>query len=181
MIKLYLIASFLWFSLAISGQLPIDTTDQTMISMGDTYQSSKSGKSKYYQEGHSQAYSGVLFGRYSNGNFASIQEYVDGRGQGKWVNFFEDGTISEIGNYEDNLVTGPITKYYDNGNIKAAGQYRNWRVKVGIWKYYNAMGELTDTIDYGTKGSKEEIEEWMVQGKITRSFYQWAMDTYNKG
>lgn len=130
------------------GSAQIDTTNRAMIPMSGTYEKPYKVGSIYFKQDSEEPFTGILFGRYKNGNYLSIQEYKNGIGNGKWVNYYEDGTIKEIGTYIDNLVEGPIVKYHSNGMKKAEGTYKHWRKKVGIWKYYDARGLLIETETY---------------------------------
>lgn len=136
----------LFFGVMASAQ--IDTTDRKMTAMSETYQKPFKVGSVYFEKGSDKPFNGVLYGKYKNGNYLSIQEYEDGVGNGKWVNYYEDGTLKEIGTYNNNLVEGPIVQFHPNGNKKAEGNYKHWRKKVGTWKYYDPNGSLIETKTY---------------------------------
>ncbi|MDX1463095.1 MAG: hypothetical protein R3359_08565 [Marinirhabdus sp.] len=141
----YLICGFLSFS--AFGQ--IDTLSQKMVAMQDTYQKPYSVGSVYYEKGSDTPYSGILYGKFSNGKYLSIQEYKDGVGNGTWVNYYENGNLKEVGTYRNNLVEGPIKQYREDGSLKAEGTYKHWRKKVGVWRYYDSKGNLTRQSEYG--------------------------------
>ena len=132
------------------GLAQIDTLDRNMISMSETYEKPYKVGSVYFQKGSSEPFTGILFGKYDNGRYLTMQEYVDGIGNGKWVNYYQDGSLKEIGTYVNNLVEGPISKFYPNGTLKAKGTYKHWKIKVGKWFYYDETGKLSKTIDYST-------------------------------
>jgi antitoxin component YwqK of YwqJK toxin-antitoxin module len=113
-----------------------------MVSMSATYQKPYEVGGVYYKIKDTVPYTGVLYGKYGNGNYLSIQEYVNGVGNGTWVNYYENGKVKEIGTYRDNRVEGPIRQFYENGTLKAEGTYAHWRRKVGPWKFYDAKGHL---------------------------------------
>ena len=140
---------FLASSVALcSIQAQIDTTQHEMVSMSATYQKPYSVGGVYYKKKDTVPFTGVLFGKYANGNYLSIQEYVNGIGNGTWVNYYENGKVKEIGTYRDNRVEGPIRQFYNNGNLKAEGTYAHWRRKVGVWKFYNPQGKLLKMVTY---------------------------------
>jgi antitoxin component YwqK of YwqJK toxin-antitoxin module len=170
------------FILLLSISLPVIIFSQDVHSLGEGESSNEvsmkevSGKNidgvyRYYKEGADEPYSGVLYSSFPNGQTDSWQEYKEGVGQGKWINYYKNGKIKEIGNYENNLVQGSIKKYYENGNLKAEGTYKDWRIKVGVWTYYNSDGIPTDTVDYGQKGSLEEVQEYYERGEISQRWY----------
>ena len=152
--------------------LPMSQTEtKRELSMSNSTGKRTNGIYRYYAKGENKPYTGVLFAKYQNGNYSSWQEYVDGLGQGMWINYYENGNYKEVGNYNNNLVEGPIKKYYENGVLKAEGNYKDWRIKIGKWRYYDVNGNLKSTIDYGEKGSIEEVKEYYERGDISFSWY----------
>ena len=142
------------------------------ISMSDAEGKSQDGIYRYYKKGESKPFTGILFSKHSNGQIDSWQEYVDGVGQGKWINYYDNGNFREVGNYEQNRVEGPISKFYPDGTLKAKGNYKDWRIKIGKWEYFDTSGNLASTIDYGKKGSIEEVKEFYDRGDISYSWYK---------
>ncbi len=166
----------LLFFLTISGYAQntiamSQTVTKREVSMSNATGKRTSGIYRYYAKGDDNPYTGVLFAKYPNGNYSSWQEYVDGIGQGKWINYYKNGNYKEVGYYNNNLVEGPIKKYYENGILKAEGNYKDWRIKIGKWKYYDQKGKLESTIDYGEKGSIEEVQKYFERGEISYSWY----------
>lgn len=141
------------------------------LSMSASRGETSGGLYRYYAKGENTPFTGILYAKYPNGNYASRQEFIDGIGQGKWINYYENGNYKEIGYYNKNLVEGPITKYHENGTVRAEGTYKDWRVKIGKWKYYDRNGVLVSTVDYGKKGSIEEVKEYYERGDIPYSWY----------
>lgn len=134
------------YSFCMLGQ--IDTLNRNMISMSETIEKPYKVGSVYFKKGATKPYTGILYGKFENGNYLTIQEYVDGIGNGKWVNYYSDGTLKEIGTYRDNLVEGPIRQFHPNGKLKAKGNYKHWKRKVGTWEYFDTDGQLTETVVY---------------------------------
>lgn len=141
------------------------------VSMAEVNGQRSNGAYRYFAKGETKPFTGVLFAKYANGNFSSWQEYVEGVGQGKWINYYENGNFKEVGHYNQNLVEGPIKKYYENGVLKAEGNYKDWRIKVGQWNYYDQQGNLKTLKNYGNKGSIEEVKEYYERGEISYSWY----------
>ncbi|MEM6802205.1 MAG: hypothetical protein AAF696_12425 [Bacteroidota bacterium] len=142
------------------------------LSMAETKGMRSNGMYRYYAKGERKAFTGILYAKYDNGNYLSRQEYVDGIGEGKWINYYENGNIKEVGYYKQNLVEGPIEKYYQNGQLKAKGTYKDWRIRIGQWEYYDEKGNLTERKDYGEKGSIEEVKAYYKRGDISYSWYK---------
>ena len=121
---------------------------QEMAPMSDTYQKAYKLGSVYYKTGTNTPFTGILYGKYDNGNYQTIQEYVDGVGNGKWVDYSPEGIKECEGTYKNNRVEGPVTFYYENGAVKSAGQYLHWKRPIGEWKYYDMKGNLVHTMTY---------------------------------
>lgn len=154
-----------------------DAETRREVSMADASGVRTNGVYKYYARGEDKPFTGILFAKYSNGNYSSWQEFVDGIGQGRWINYYENGNYKEIGFYNKNLVEGPIKKFYKNGVLKAEGNYKDWRIKIGKWTYYDQNGKLQSSKDFGTKGSIEEVQEYYDRGEIS---YAWYSDILSK-
>ena len=125
-----------------------DTTQQAFAPMTATYQRAADYGSRYYLRGADTAFTGILYGRYDNGELMTIQEYEDGLGNGSWVQFNPDGTKSEQGTYRSNRVEGPVVRYYEDGSVKARGQYLHWKRPIGDWTYYDRQGRVVHTQRY---------------------------------
>lgn len=141
------------------------------VSMGETEGKIVNGVYKYYKKGEDKPFTGILYATYPSGKILSRQEFVDGVGQGTWINYYENGNFKEVGTYEQNKVEGAIKKYYENGQLKSEGTYREWRIRVGEWKYYSTKGELTKTVNHGKKGDFRDVESYYKNGDISKSFY----------
>lgn len=120
--KIQIIIFSILLSLSIFSQNAIsmeEVEQRQERSMSEVTGKTIKGKYRYFVKGESTPYTGVLYAKYPNGNLNSWQEYVDGIGQGKWINYYENGNYKEIGYYEQNLVQGPISKFHPNGVLKA--------------------------------------------------------------
>ncbi len=116
--------------------------------MNDTYQKAYKLGSMYYKTGTDIPFTGVLFGKYDNGNYQTMQEYVDGVGNGKWTDFNPEGIKECEGTYKDNRVEGPVTFFYEDGSVKSMGQYLHWKRPIGKWKYYDKKGNLVHSMNF---------------------------------
>ena len=168
---LFLLSLFPLFLSAQEIRSMSEVEERKVLSMGETYGNSSDGVYRYYAKGEKEAFTGILYAKYPNGNTLSWQEYVDGLGQGQFINYYENGNFKEIGTYEQNRVEGPIRKFHPNGEIQAVGTYKDWRIKVNTWRYYDTEGRLIETVDYGEKGSIEEVNSYYERGDIPYSWY----------
>ena len=170
--KKILICFITFWIFAFSSLAQIDTINQEMVSMADTYQKRKGGTYRYFKKEEEKPYEGVLFGKYDNGNYASIQEFKNGIGEGTWINYYENGNLKEIGTYQKNKVAGPIQKFYPSGKIKAKGNYREWRIRIGEWIYYDEKGKVIKKEDYGKEGDLRDVEDYYNRGESSKSWYE---------
>ncbi|SDS33647.1 MORN repeat variant [Formosa sp. Hel1_31_208] len=125
-----------------------DTSDRKMIAMSDTYQKAYKMGSIYYEIGSNKPFTGILYGKYANGNLLTTQEYVDGIGNGKWTQYDPNGNKECEGTYVDNRVEGPVKFYYEDGSLKSEGQYLHWKQPIGKWVYYDKQGIVVHTMTY---------------------------------
>jgi len=161
--------------LAVSNKTQAQQTELAAsreTSMSEATASSSDGTYRYYKSGESQPFTGVLFTKWENGNYKTRQEFVDGVGQGKWINYWSNGNLKEVGTYVQNKVEGPIKKYFEDGKLQASGNYKDWRIRVGEWQYYDKSGRLVLSENYGEKGDFRDVEAYYKSGKITKERYQ---------
>lgn len=140
LIGLLLITTTLFCQEKINGKVA--------IAMSDTYQKAYKLGSVYYKNGTKEPFTGILYGKYDNGNLKTVQEYVNGIGNGKWIDYDPLGNKICEGTYKDNLVEGPVKFYYEDGNLKAEGQYLHWKRPIGLWKYYDKNGKVVHRETY---------------------------------
>ncbi len=162
------------FAISVSQEISAQATTvsaEREITMSATTANSSSGAYRYYKEGETEPFTGILFARYANGNYKSRQEFVDGIGQGTWINYWPNGNLKEAGSYNQNKVEGPISKYYENGQLKAKGNYKDWRIRIGEWEYYDESGQLILTEDYGSKGDFRDVLAYYKSGQISEERY----------
>ena len=113
-----------------------------MYSMAETHAAYSGSEYKYYVSGSDTPYTGYLCARYNNGELQSVQQFVDGVGNGEWIDFDPDGRISCKGTYVNNKVEGPVTFYYEDGSVKSEGQYRHYKRPIGWWTFYDRDGNV---------------------------------------
>lgn len=116
--------------------------------MSQTYQKAYKQGNIYYEIGTNKPFTGVLYGKYDNGNYMTKQEYVDGIGNGKWTQYDPNGNKECEGTYVDNRVEGPVKFFYEDGNLKSEGQYLHWKKPIGKWIYYDKQGNVVHTMTY---------------------------------
>jgi len=145
--KKFISTTLLLFTvLCLNGQ--IDIENQKVIPMSNTYQKAYKMGSVYYETGTTKPFTGILYGKYDNGNYMTMQEYVEGIGNGKWIDFDPLGRKVCEGTYKDNRVEGPVTFFYEDGSVKSKGQYLHWKQPIGLWKYYDKEGKLVHSMTY---------------------------------
>ncbi len=172
--KIKYFALFLLFPIFAFSQNTLsmnEVTQRAEVSMNDVTGKRVDGFYRYYEKGVTEPFTGILFSNHPNGQVHSWQNFIDGIGQGEWINYYDNGNFREIGNYNQNRVEGPIEKYHRNGQLQAKGTYKEWRIKTGEWKYYDESGKLIRTENYGAKGNIEEVKAYYNRGEIPYSWY----------
>ncbi|GAK75902.1 hypothetical protein JCM19296_1499 [Nonlabens ulvanivorans] len=97
---------------------------------------------QYFKKGNKKPYTGWLCARYDNGKLESAQQFVNGIGNGVWINYNPDGSKESQGTYVNNKTEGPAKLFYENGSLKAAGNYIHLKRKVGWWYFYDREGTV---------------------------------------
>lgn len=139
-ISLFLLSTIVFSQEKINGK-PATT-------MANTYQKAYKLGSVYYKKGTTEPFTGILYGKYDNGNLKTVQEYVNGVGNGKWIDYDPlENKICE-GTYKNNRVEGPVKYYYEDGSLQSEGQFLHWKKPIGLWKYYDKKGKLVHTETY---------------------------------
>ncbi len=139
------------FSMNTNGQVSytLDSLPSNALTMQQTEtRAAKDFGSQYYDPNTRKPYTGVLYGLYDHGELMTVQQYVDGIGNGYWMQFNPDGTLAEKGTYRNNKVEGPVTQFYEDGSVKAEGQYRHWKLPIGLWRYYDRNGQVVHSMTY---------------------------------
>lgn len=129
-------------------QISIDTSNQKMMTMQQVENRLDGNDWAFFEPNSDKRYTGILYGRYNNGNLLTMQEYVDGKGNGTWIDFDPEGRMIRKGTYKNNKVEGPVTEYYENGNVKSIGQYLHWKNPIGEWIYYDEQGNIAHKMTY---------------------------------
>lgn len=119
-----------------------------MVSMSKTYQKPYKLGAVYYKKGTNTPFTGILYGKYDNGNLMTTQEYVNGVGNGKWTDYDPLGNKVCEGTYLNNKVEGPVKFFYEDGSLKSEGQYLDWKRPIGLWKYYDKKGNLVHKMTF---------------------------------
>jgi antitoxin component YwqK of YwqJK toxin-antitoxin module len=148
-----LVSLIFLIGLLISVSACAQNTENTMIdsnqmySMAETFSKYNNGQ-QYFLRGSDKPFTGFLYAKYDNGHLESVQQFVDGVGNGIWINFAPDGKKECQGTYVNNRVEGPVTFYYEDGSIKSVGQYRDWKRPIGVWTFYDRQGNVVSTRRY---------------------------------
>jgi antitoxin component YwqK of YwqJK toxin-antitoxin module len=72
---------------------------------------------------------------YVSGNKALESYLINGKKEGKSLEFYVTGEVKTIGDFKLGLKEGLWKTYYKNGKIREKGKYAKG-VKIGIWKTY---------------------------------------------
>jgi antitoxin component YwqK of YwqJK toxin-antitoxin module len=91
---------------------------------------------------------------------SAVMNYVNGKLQGEYVEYFNDGVVMRKGNYENGKMTGPWEEFHPNGKRSILYRYKNG-VKHGYSIAYdtnmNRIGE--QYFYYGRRLEGAELED----------------------
>ena len=88
--------------------------------------------------------------KYKNGNIKAIsyyQKYTQKIELVKIEIYYENGQIYSVENYKDGKLDGKWTIYHDNGQIKEDGNYKYGK-RDGKWTTYNRDGSFRELAKY---------------------------------
>lgn len=97
---------------------------------------------RYFKEGSKTPYTGWLCARYDNGELESISQFVDGYGNGIWINYDPDGKKESQGTIVNNRTIGLAKEFYEDGSVKCEGNFVHLRSKLGWWTFYDRKGNV---------------------------------------
>lgn len=78
---------------------------------------------------------------YDNGQPKIKGMIVDGQRDGLWVSFYEDGVRWTEENYINGKLEGRTINFYPSGLLRFRGQYMDGE-KAGLWQFYDEEGKL---------------------------------------
>ncbi|GLI54514.1 hypothetical protein PM10SUCC1_00290 [Propionigenium maris DSM 9537] len=107
-----------------------------------------------YITGEKEPYTGTLVSYYENGKVEAIENYKEGRLEGKCVCYYENGQIKEARNYKTGKPCGKYVAYYENGQIRWKENYKAGKQEIEVVSYYE-NGQVEFKRNY--KASKEQI------------------------
>jgi hypothetical protein len=103
---------------------------------------------------------GKLLEYYPDGRLKSERLFINDKETGKTVVYFPDGRIKEVQSYEDGVKEGGDTIFYENGNPQFALSFHKGK-KNGYLRKWTPNGELT----YEAKFAMDSLVE--VKGQAT--------------
>ncbi len=105
-----------------------------------------------------------LYTKKSKGVVVSQVNYVDGKKEGKAINFFPNGKEELVLYYKNNIKHGTATTYYESGVVKKETPYVDG-VKHGIQKYYFSNGKISAEIPFQNGLQSRKTKEYYKSGK----------------
>lgn len=107
-----------------------------------------------------------------NGNIERESNYVNGRKEGKTIFYYENGNIKSESNYLNNELEGQSITYYENGSIKYESNYVNGKTEGKSITYYeNGNIETEGNYENGRKEGKSIFYYENGLGSIVRLYH----------
>lgn len=124
----------------------------------------KHGKYAYYNMNRSS--SSKFHCEYSYGY------YINGKKEGKWIDYYKDLSITEILLFKNNIENGEVRGYHNNGNMVFIGDLIDNK-KNGMWINYYNNGAISSYGKY-KNGSRYNAWYFNISGKIHK--YKYVLD-----
>lgn len=86
-----------------------------------------------------------------------LGEYVNGKEEGMWVNYWEDGKEKNIVSFKNGLLYGKWEFYFLIGKFNIFGNYKEGE-KIGEWISFFENGKFKDILIYKVIVKKLKIE-----------------------
>ena len=104
-------------------------------------------------------FTGIVVGKYQNGQKEWESNYKNGKEDGKATNWYESGQKEIEGAHKNGKAEGPHTQWHDNGQKEAEGAYKDGKLE-GKWTLWYPNG-------------KKEAEETYKNGKPDGPYIDW--------
>ena len=89
----------------------------------------------FTNEPNKEMYIGVVNYYYENEKLFQKVNYVQGKPEGNFIEYYNTGETQRIGKYANGFREGSWKTYYKNGKIQSRGKYKKGE-KVGVWKTF---------------------------------------------
>jgi antitoxin component YwqK of YwqJK toxin-antitoxin module len=116
------------------------------------------------------AFSGVLYGLFpATKDTMLIKNYVKGKEEGEWKEFYENKTLKEIRYFVGGKKEGQYLAWWQNGNKKLDYSFQNNEYQ-GICKEWNSQGLLIKEANYAAGHELGTQKTWYDNGKIKANY-----------
>ncbi|MEJ6467172.1 hypothetical protein [Fusobacterium ulcerans] len=105
-------------------------------------------------------YSGVITGKYDNGQIKIKETFKDGKYNGEQFTYYENGQIQSKASFENGVAVGTFYEYYNNGEVAYTGNFLNGK-RDGDWNRYTSEKELILTEVY-KDGELIDVKQYLV-------------------
>ena len=109
--------------------------------------------------------------KYTNGNTALDEEYVNGMRQGVSRDYFENGTLYQEFNFDQGLYQGHFEQHHLNGKLKESAEYKADELE-GKWELFDDEGKAQATGNY-SMGYRDGKFTWFEKGVPVKFVTYW--------
>ena len=114
-------------------------------------------------------YSGVITGKYDNGQIKIKETFKDGKYNGEQFTYYENGQIQSKASFENGVAVGTFYEYYKNGEVAYTGNFLNGK-RDGDWNRYTSEKELILTEVY-KDGELIDVKQYLVDTDKLKDFF----------
>ena len=119
-------------------------------------------------------FSGVITGKYGNGQIKIKETFKDGKYNGEQYTYYDNGQVESKADFENGVAKGTYFQYHRNGEISYTGQFMNGK-RQGEWNRYTDDKKLILT-EFYNNGTLENVKQYLVD---TDKVKQKILDFFN--
>ena len=94
-----------------------------------------------YEVNSQTPFTGGKVSYHDNNQLKTKGNYIDGKRDGLWENFFSNGQLSITSNYKNGKQDGLQEIFYENGQLKMKGNLKDGKLD-GLWEDFYSNGQL---------------------------------------
>ena len=127
-----------------------------------------------YVVNEEKPYSGVITGKYDNGQVKIKEIFKEGRYNGEQFTYYDNGQVESKATFENGVAVGTFYAYHKNGEVSYTGNFLNGK-RNGEWNRYTDDKKMILTEIYDN-GELKDIKQYLVD---TDKLKNRIMDIFN--
>jgi antitoxin component YwqK of YwqJK toxin-antitoxin module len=117
-------------------------------------------------------YTGLMTNYYRGGQVEIRGQYIDGKKQGLWEEFYDNGQLGKVCSYRHGKADGNVTEYFFDGGIKTSGTMADGK-KDGLFREFFSNGRKMKEELYSHGVLHGQYRTWVENGSPeTQGYYR---------